>query len=155
MLNGLFAYLLLLETMMAKVILTVKFVFIWLWNLAFAWVPTVLVQIGLSSDQMGPIIYFLIVMIFLPELGLIFSKDFRAWIRTGIEDGDGTLNKSDMKDLVALYMGLICTRIFIGFSWSQVFYQPIEMSTYMIPLAGALGGGATPVLRAYLNKKKK
>lgn len=141
--------------MMAKVILTLKFAFIWLWNLAFAWVPAVLAQIGVNSDQMAYIIYFLIVMIFLPELGLIFSKDFRLWIKSGIEDNDGSLNKSDMKDLVALYMGLICTRIFIGFSWSQVFYQPIETTTYMIPLVGALGGGATPVLRAYLNKKKK
>lgn len=140
---------------MAKVILTVKFFFIWLYNLAFVWVPSVMAQIGVDLNHNVFLIDFLVVMIFLPEIALLFIKDFRAWIKGGVEDGDGNLNKSDLKDLIALYMGLWCTRIFAYFSWQITNGVPIDTQVYLIPLAGALGGGSIPILRAQLSKRKK
>ena len=140
--------------MMAKAILTIKFIWLWLYNLAFAWVPSVLAQIeGFHNSTF--VVNFLVVMIFAPELLFAFQKDFRDWVKSGAENGDSVLDKSDLKDLIPLYMGLWCTRVFIYFSWMITEGKDIEMSIYLIPLYGAFGLGSVPVMGKGIEALKK
>lgn len=138
--------------MMAKIVVTVKFFFVWLYNLSLAWVPSVLGQITGHSDF---VVDFLVVMIFAPELLYAFKKDFREWINGGVEDGDGKLDKTDLKDIIPLYMGLWCTRVFIYFSWQISEGKDIETSIYLIPLYGAFGLGSVPVMGKGMDIIKK
>ena len=138
---------------MAKVVATVKFVFVWLYNLCFAWIPSVLVQIDVAMSSFA--VNFLVVMIFVPELLYAFQPDFRNWIKGGAEGGDGVLDKSDLSDLIPLYMGLWCTRIFIYFSWQISNGKEIPMDFYLTPLGGALGLGLIPIIRRFVVVAKR
>ncbi len=53
-------------------------------------------------------------MSFLPEWGLITNfGNFRKWIGGGLEDGDGQLNKADVKEMMMHYVAIWFLRIFI------------------------------------------
>lgn len=92
---------------------------------------------------------FLAVMIFAPEITIALFKSFRGWIKEGLEDADGKFNKEDIKDMVILYCSLWFLRVFIFFSWAQVFHDPAPAaSIYIIPLLGSFGTAGLTVLRS-------
>lgn len=134
---------------MAKVILTVKFFFIWLYQLMLAWIPSALLQIGVNPDQSSFVFSFLVVMVFIPELAALFVAKFQNWIGKSVE-----ANSGDLKDMISLYSGLWFTRIFIYFSWQISNGVDIPMSVYLAPIGGAGIGGLFPIVRAHINKKK-
>jgi len=134
---------------MAKVILTVKFFFIWLYQLMLAWIPSVLLQLGIDPDQRSFVLSFLILMVFIPELAGMFNTRFQNWIAKSVESSSG-----DLKDIISLYSGLWFTRIFIYFSWQISNGVDIPMSVYLAPIGGAGIGGLFPIVRAHITKKK-
>jgi len=90
--------------------------------------------------------------IFMPEIMWLASKSFRGWIKQGIEDSDGQLNKSDLKDAGILYVSLWSMRIFIGFSVAKMFGIEIDTLTYLTPLFGSGGIAGLTVLKGVMGK---
>lgn len=81
-----------------------------------------------------------IILMFLPEVLLVFNKSFRGWIKTGIEDSDGKFEKSDLASLLIHYSTLWCTRLYVFFGLMEVFYGVQVRDTYVVgSLAGAFG----------------
>lgn len=135
--------------MMAKVILTVKFFFIWLYQLMLAWLPSALLQMGVGTGENTFVFSFLVVMVFIPELAAMFMVRFQNWIAKSVEVSNG-----DWKDFISLYSGLWFTRIFIYFSWQISNGVDIPMSIYLAPIGGAGLGGLFPIVRAKMTKKR-
>lgn len=78
-------------------------------------------------------------MVFLPEFLWMGSKSFRDWIKAGLEDGDGELSKSDMKDAGIIYVSLWSMRIFMGFSVAMMFGIHVDTIPYILSLLGSFG----------------
>ncbi len=138
---------------MSKVFVSVKLFGIWLYNALLS--PTSQ-MIAKSNPDRPPeeMLYFFTVMMFVPEVVLIFSKGFRGWIQQGVENADGVLNKSDLKDMVILYGSLWCLRVFLFMSWSKIIYGTnIEFYIYMTPLLGSFGISGLPILKSFIGKK--
>lgn len=138
---------------MSKILITVKFFGIWLYNALLSPASQMVVR---SNTDRPPeeMLYFFVLMMFVPESVLLISKSFRAWIREGVEDADGKLNKSDLKDLVILYGSLWCLRVFLFMSWAKVFYgTEIEFYIYLTPLIGSFGISGLPILKSFLKIK--
>jgi hypothetical protein len=76
--------------------------------------------------------WFFLIMLFMPEFACIFSKGFRQWIKNGIEDSDGTFNKSDFKEMWGHYSALWCLRMFILGSLVEIYFQVEVKQLYMI-----------------------
>jgi len=91
-------------------------------------------------------------MMFLPEITIRTSKEFRMWIKEGIEDADGKLNKSDIKDGLILYVSLWSLRVFIGFSVSEVFYKEIDFKFYITPLIFSFGTAGLTIIKSIKKK---
>lgn len=69
-------------------------------------------SLGLLSTV---IVLVLMLVTLLPEL-LLINKDYRKQMILGIQDGDGVLNKSDLKDFISWYMPFSALRVLIFFS---------------------------------------
>ena len=139
---------------MAGALISVKIYLMWL----YCGILGITQQMVINSNNEKPpeqIFYFFVAMIFLPEIVTLFSKNFRYWIKQGIENADGKLNKSDLKDMSILYVSLWCLRVFIFMSWTQIFYQvDIPFHVYITPLLGAFGLSGLPILKSFLPSKK-
>lgn len=130
---------------MPKLILSFKLLSMFLYN-------AILSQITTGVNQPNDVIlYFFIFMMFMPETLLIFSKGFREWVKQGVENSDGKLSKSDLKDGVILYGSLWCLRVFLFMSWSKVFYGTnIEFYFYLTPLLGSFGISGLPIVKSIM-----
>jgi hypothetical protein len=96
---------------------------------------------------------FFIFMMFLPECGLLFSKDFRKWVKAGVEDSDGEFNSSDLGNLLQHFSTLWCIRLYVLFGLLEAFYGVQVREIYVMgSLAGAFGIEAIGFLT---NKKAK
>ena len=79
-------------------------------------------------------------MILLPEICFVLVPSFRKWIKGGVEDGDGVLNKSDLKALIIHYSTLWCIRLFVIFGLLEAFYGIQVREVFVMgSLAGAFG----------------
>ena len=82
----------------------------------------------------------LILIMFLPEIGFILAKNFRLWLKDGIEDSDGKFNKDDFNSLLRHYSTLWCIRLYVMFGLLEVFYQIQVRETFINgSLLGAFG----------------
>lgn len=140
---------------MAKIAVTIKVLFVWLYH-GFA---SILVQgvveasSPISSAQLYPLIWFALLMIFLPEILFIVWPVFRKWIMEGIENGDGVLQTKDLKELGILYISLWSMRVFMGFSIAIMFGSEIANITYLMPLIGSFGTAGLAIIKNVLQKK--
>lgn len=98
-----------------------------------------------GNIQMGQVsmnIFFGVFMmiLFLPELGVILKRDFRVWVKNGIEDSDGKFNKSDLASLLIHYSTLWCTRMYVMFGLLEAFYGIKVRESFIVgSLVGAFG----------------
>lgn len=106
-----------------------------------------------NSGVVTALIGFFLVMVFLPEILWIIWPSFRHWIKTGIEDSDGKLNKSDMKDAGFIYVSLWCMRIFMGFSVAMMFGVEIDTLAYLASLLGSFGIAGLSIIKNIMGKK--
>lgn len=99
--------------------------------------------------------YVFVAMMFLPEMALFFSPAFRNWIKEGIEDADGKLNKEDVKDLRVHYASIWMLRVFVLFGLLMIFYQmTIDWNYYILPFFGAMGLEGASLLRNLYGRTK-
>lgn len=126
----------------------VKYGSILLYTLLLKWVPSLF----LAFTSKNILFAFFLVMMFLPEIAMLFFKNFRVWIKTGIEDGDGEFNASDLGGLMRHYSTLWCARLYVLFGLLEAFYQiQVREIFVMGSLAGAFGIEAI----GFLTQKKK
>jgi len=141
---------------MTKVIFSAKVVMIWLYNVLLAPAPKVL-QMTLTPGQNSPpewLLGILVLLMFVPEFMVMFSKDFRTWIKEGIEDSDGKLSKKDTRDMIVLYGSLWCLRVFLLMSWAIIFYdKEIDWFIYVTPLIGSFGISGLTVIQSIIGRK--
>jgi hypothetical protein len=108
--------------------------------------------------MMAPEPYLLAVfvfMMFVPEMAFFISPQFRNWIKEGIEDSDGKLNKEDVKDLRIHYASIWMLRIFVFFGLAMIFFQVrIDWNYYIVPFFGAMGLEGASLLRNIYGKSK-
>lgn len=86
-------------------------------------------------------IFFIMVMImFLPEVGFLISKNFRSWLKDGIEDSDGKFNREDFNSLLRHYSTLWCIRLYVTFGLLEAFHGIQVRETFINgSLIGAFG----------------
>ena len=137
---------------MPHIILTVKLVYVWLYHGALSLIAAAAGDILLDekSDKIVVmiIIGFAVLGIMIPEICLVSFKGFREWIKQGVEDSDGKLNKSDLQDAMMLYTSLWAMRVFVAFSIVKMFGVPIDNMAYMTALFGSFGIAGLPVLKS-------
>lgn len=98
---------------------------------------------------------FFIGMILLPELTFILVPKFRKWIKDGIEDGDGVLNKGDLSTLMVHYSTLWCIRLFVVFGLLEAFYGIQVREIFVVgALSGAFGIESMNLIAKFFNKAK-
>ena len=113
-----------------------KLVIVFIYTLAIKWIPLFFITFSSKNILFG----FFILMIFLPEIGLVFSKNFRIWLKSGIEDSDGQFNSSDLAGLLRHYSTLWCARLYVLFGLIEVFYHIQVREVFVMgSLAGAFG----------------
>ena len=129
------------------------------YNLLLHPVPSIAAEIMTEKTAENPeqlpfgLLVLLTVMMFIPEIALIFSQSFRSWMRQGLEDGDGKLNKADVKDMITFYTSVISVRVFVLFSWAILFgYAELPYHFYITPLLGGFGIAAIPTLKSFLDR---
>lgn len=120
---------------------------IFLYTFLLKWIPLFLVAV--TSKNI--LFIFFIIMMFLPEMGMLFNKSFRMWVKSGVEDSDGQFNSEDLANLLRHYSTLWCARLYVLFGLLEAFYH-IEVREIFVmgSLAGAFGIEAI----GFLTKKK-
>lgn len=115
-----------------------KVVFILIYTLCIK-IFTLLV-LGLGLLDFHNIFYFLIFVMFLPEMGFALSKGFRNWLKNGIEDSDQKFNREDFNSLLRHYSTLWCIRLYVLFGLLEAFHGIQVRETFINgSLAGAFG----------------
>lgn len=112
------------------------------------------VVLNIESNAKHVLFLVFLILMFLPELLLLFNKSFRQWIKTGIEDADGKFEKSDLASLIIHYSTLWCTRLYVMFGLLEAFYSVQIRDVYVVgSLVGAFGIEAVGfLLKKYPNK---
>lgn len=141
---------------MAKIVILTKVLFIWVYNglasiLLHATI-TASINDKLSASLITLLTAFFLFMVFLPEVLWITWKSFRDWIKTGIENSDGKLNKDDLKDAGLIYVSLWSMRVFMGFSLAIIFGVRIPDAPYMGSLFGSFGIAGLTVIKNLMGK---
>lgn len=113
-----------------------KILSVFIYTFCLKWLSLAFITFNSKNILFG----FFILMIFLPEIGLIFSKNFRTWLKAGIEDNDGQFNSSDLSNLLRHYATLWCARLYVIFGILEAFYHiQVREIFVMGSLAGAFG----------------
>ena len=130
--------------MASKLILSTYTFLFYIYNGLF----TVFAKIAVDDSPEPYVFYVFVGMMFLPEMALFFSKSFRNWIKQGIENADGKLNKEDVKDMRIHYASIWMLRLFVLFGLLMIFYQmKIDWNYYILPFFGAMGLEGASLLR--------
>lgn len=139
---------------MAKFIMLTRFVILNIFNLtAF---PLMQITANLSAEPPVFIFWFINIMMWLPEFTALISKGFRAWIKTGIENGDGVLNSRDMNGLLIFWTSSICMKLLALVVSHELFFgSEIGIDTKMILVMGATGGQGIGAVRTLILRKYK
>jgi hypothetical protein len=96
--------------------------------------------LGVQFLDVQYVFYLMMVIMFLPEFMFIFAKSFRLWLKGGIENGDGKLNKSDFTSLLMNYSTLWCIRLYVLFGLLEAFYGiQVREAWINTSLVGAFG----------------
>jgi hypothetical protein len=130
-------------------ILTLKFIGLYLYNVVLAPIPSILDN-TLSNDKPPEgLFYFLFFVLWLLEMVLLFSKPFRSWIKEGFEDGDGVLNKADLKDMIPFYSSFLFAKTAVLMSWTVLFYPAVTIPYYYFVtlVLASFGVGSIPLLK--------
>lgn len=136
--------------MASKVILSTYAFLFYFYNGMF----TIIAKLTMETAPQPFVFYIFVAMMFLPEFTLFFSKSFRHWIKQGIEDADGKLNKEDVKDLRVHYASLWMLRLFVLFGLLMIFYDmKIDWSYYILPFFGAMGLEGVALARNIYGRK--
>jgi hypothetical protein len=143
---------------MAKIAITLKILFVWLYHgfasiLIQGAVESSINEGAITSTQLYPLIWFSLIMIFLPEIMFITWPVFRRWIMSGVENGDGILHSKDLKELGVLYISLWSMRVFMGFSFAIMFGKDIPTITYLLPLMGSFGTAGLAIIKGVISKR--
>lgn len=129
--------------MAAKIILTLKFLLIWMYVAALSPAANMVLGIVQDGDVRKPpeiIFWFFVGMMWLPEIIMTTSSGFRGWIKQGIENADGKLNSQDVKDMMVHYISLTSMKLFVLESLLMSFYTvDIPIQFYIIPFLGSFG----------------
>jgi len=126
----------------------VKYASIFLYTLLLKWVP--LFFVAFTSKNI--LFAFFLILLFWPEIGIIFFKSFRLWLVEGIEDGDEKFNSTDLGNLLIHYSTLWCARLYVLFGLLEAFYGTQVREIFVMgSLAGAFGIEAI----GFLTKRKK
>lgn len=137
--------------MAAKIFLSFKIIAIILYS---GGVTTVAGAVG--NEFHGQLLFtFFSLMLFIPEISIILSPSFRNWLRQGIEDADGKMNRSDVFDLVAHINARLMSIIFGMMSLSMTFMGlSIDWHVYLMPFFGSFGIEGLIVIKGIYNKQK-
>ncbi len=127
-------------------ILTLKFIGLWLYNAVLAPIPSILDN-TLSNDKPPVFLYyFLFFALWLPEIALL-SKSWRKWLKSGIEDGDGVLNKADLKDLMPYWGSYMSIKSVVLITWTMIFFKiNVPYSFFVTLVLAGFGVGAIPII---------
>lgn len=139
---------------MAKLYMLSKFVTFLGFNLLL--MPTAKGANELMPKAPPEFMFFVFVfLMFLPEMSMSI-KSMRDWVKTGIEDGDGILNKRDLKDLLVYWASMWMLRVFVLSYLFQIFYGvETEFQFTILPFFGALGAQGIAAARNIFQKKIK
>lgn len=134
--------------MTANIVFSLKFILIWCYSFSLSPFAQIAISTAMPNTPPVLIFYIFVLMIFLPDLVLIVSKGFRAWIKEGLEDADGSLNRGDVKDLVVHYASLNSLRVFVLESLMMMFYDvEIPFHYYVVPFFGSIGLSGFTILK--------
>lgn len=98
------------------------------------------IMMGANLIDVHSVFFLMMFIMFLPEYLFVFSKAFRGWIKGGIENGDGKLNKNDFSSLMMNYSTLWCIRLYVLFGLLEAFYGIQVRETWITSsLLGAFG----------------
>lgn len=129
-------------------ILTLKYIGLYLYNVVLALIPSIFEKTLSTDKPPEALFYFLFFALWLPEMGLVFSKSFRGWIKEGLEDGDGVLHKADIKDLIPFYSSFMIAKTVVLMSWTMIFYTVnIPYYFFLTLVIASFGIGAIPILK--------
>lgn len=109
-----------------------------------------------STSNDPPIfIFYMFMATMLSTEVLMCFKDFRDWIKSGVEDGDGVLNSKDVRELITYYASLIFLRAFILLILLDKFFGlETELDTQIMLFFGAFGSQGMGILGSFLKKDK-
>jgi len=134
--------------MAKKALMTIQFMLFWIYS--FALTPILQSVVEITDVRRPPEVVFYIFtsMLFIPEVCLILFPSFRNWIRQGIEDADGELNKNDVKDLLVFYFSIWCIRAYVLAFLLTMFYEvDIPFDFKAMSFFGGLGSAGMVVLK--------
>lgn len=106
--------------------------------------------LGIQLINIQYIFFFLLLTMFLPELGITFSKSFRNWLKGGVEDKKGV----DLSSLLLNYSTLWSLRLYVIFSLMEIFYNIQIREIYIYTsLAGAFSLKSIEILSRLIVQK--
>ena len=127
-----------------QVILAYKLFALWLYHGMVSFVFNSVAQAAITgidgyNDVFKYALVLLLILFFmfgimLPEFCLVRYPAFKEWIKQGVEDSDGKLNKSDMQDALMLYSSLWAMRAFMAFTAAIIFGIDIPPTYYFSAL---------------------
>lgn len=140
---------------MAKIVITLKILFIWLYNgFASILIQSMIKATGtVSPIELYALIWFCLIIIFMPEILFIVWPTYRRWVMQGAEDGDGILHSKDLKGLGILYISLWSMRVFVAFGISIILGNDIPILIFITPLIGSFGTAGLAAIKSVVMRK--
>jgi hypothetical protein len=134
---------------MPHVLLTAKLFYLYLYNGLMSFVMHAILQATGDTDKLFVmvLIFFGLFGIMLPEFCLMFFPGFRAWIKQGVEDADGLLNKSDLQDAAIIYVSLWFMRVSMAFSVAMMYGIEIKSLPYILTILASFGLAGLTVIK--------
>lgn len=87
-------------------------------------------ELSQNSPNKG-VFYVFAIALFLPEMGVIVSSKFREWIKDGLENNDGVLDGSDLKEMIGYLGAYYCAKLFALLMLCDIFYEVDIKDTYV------------------------
>ena len=142
---------------MAQIAVGIKFFIVMLYHGGISLVANSIISSSLNGGvldawQMFSLIFFILMMVFLPEIMFITWPFFRKFIMEGIQDGDGITHAKDIKQLIILYVSLWCMRLFMAFGIAKMFGKDIDNITFLLPLLGSFGTAGLAIIKDILKR---
>lgn len=86
------------------------------------------------------IFYIFVSALFLPEVAIIISSKFRGWLKNAVENNDGVLDGSELKETIAYFGAYYCAKLFALGMLCDIFYVVDIQDTYIyMAFAGFTG----------------
>jgi len=138
----------------AAKILGLKLILVGLINMAFIPIIQAVDKTFEQSDMPSDIVFWVfMVALFLPEMAFIVSRDFRMWLKSGVENNDGILDKSDLKDIPTHVGAYYCAKVFTLVVVADIFYTIDVSDTVLYLCFSGFAGTETVLQMARIFKK--